>query len=56
MNKIRTTTTITTLGLLVAMMAGCASAAGAPVSEPSPADDSSGAPSIDELRLGTSPT
>jgi len=51
-NKIRTTTTITTLGLLVAMMAGCASAAGAPVSEPSPADDSAGAPSIDELRLG----
>ncbi|HEX5728745.1 ABC transporter substrate-binding protein [Microbacterium sp.] len=52
MNKIRTTTTITTLGLLVAMMAGCASAAGAPADEPTTADDAAAAPSVDELRLG----
>lgn len=48
MNKIRTATTITTLGLVAAMMAGCASAAATP-SETSAADDT---PSVSELRLG----
>ncbi len=48
MNKIRTTTAITTLGLVAMMMAGCASAAG---STPS-ASGSAAAPSVSELRLG----
>ncbi len=42
MNKIRTATTITTLGLVAAMMAGCASAAGGT----EPVDE------VTELRLG----
>ena len=47
MNKIRTATVITTLGLVAAMMAGCASAAA------SPGDGTDGTvPSVDELRLG----
>lgn len=46
MNKIRTATVITTLGLVAAMMAGCASAAA------SPGDGGETAPSVDELRLG----
>jgi NitT/TauT family transport system substrate-binding protein len=51
-NRIRTTTTITTLGVLVAMMAGCASAATAePAGAPSAAQ-SDAAPSTTELRLG----
>ena len=42
MNKIRTATTITTLGLVAMMMAGCASAAGStPSADP-----------VTELRLG----
>jgi NitT/TauT family transport system substrate-binding protein len=44
-NKIRTTTAITTLGLVAMMMAGCASAAGG-----TPAESS--AASVSELRLG----
>ena len=48
MNKIRTATAITTLGLVAAMMAGCASAAASP-SETAAGGDS---PSVDELRLG----
>ena len=48
MNKIRTATVITTLGLVAAMMAGCASAAASP-NETAAGDD---APSVDELRLG----
>jgi len=47
-NKIRTATAITTLGLVAAMMAGCASAAATP-SETSAGGDS---PSVSELRLG----
>ena len=46
MNTIRTATTITTLGLVAAMMAGCASAAG---STPDGADVE---PTVTELRLG----
>ncbi|KAF2413611.1 sulfonate ABC transporter substrate-binding protein [Microbacterium sp. B35-04] len=48
MNKIRTATAITTLGLVAAMMAGCASAAATP-SETAAGDDT---PSVGELRLG----
>ena len=51
MNRIRTATTITTLGLLVAMMAGCAGAAAEPASDPAEAV-SDGAPSVSELKLG----
>ena len=52
MNRIRTATTITTLGVLVAMMAGCSSAATAqPASAPSAAG-SDAPPSTTELRLG----
>lgn len=47
MNKIRTATAITTLGLVAMMMAGCASAAGS-----TPSASSDGAPSVSELRLG----
>ncbi|MBW9120371.1 ABC transporter substrate-binding protein, partial [Microbacterium trichothecenolyticum] len=47
MNKIRTATALTTLGLVAAMMAGCASAAAEPGET---AGD--GGPSVDELRLG----
>lgn len=47
MNKIRTTTAITTLGLVAMMMAGCASASGS-----SPSESAGAAPSVDELRLG----
>ncbi|GAA1976485.1 ABC transporter substrate-binding protein [Microbacterium pumilum] len=43
MNTIRTATTITTLGLVAAMMAGCASAAGSSPAEEEP---------VTELRLG----
>ncbi|KQP74238.1 sulfonate ABC transporter substrate-binding protein [Microbacterium sp. Leaf288] len=48
MNKIRTATALTTLGLVAAMMAGCASAAA------SPSDSAAGgdAASVTELRLG----
>ncbi len=52
MNRIRTATTITTLGLLVAMMAGCAGAAAEPASAPDDATASDAAPSINELHLG----
>ncbi len=45
MNKIRTATTITTLGLVAAMMAGCSSAA-------DPADSAAATPAASELRLG----
>ncbi|MBW9122517.1 sulfonate ABC transporter substrate-binding protein, partial [Microbacterium trichothecenolyticum] len=48
MNKIRTATALTTLGLVAAMMAGCASAAAEP-GETAAGGDS---PSVDELRLG----
>ncbi len=48
MKIIRTATAITSLGLVAAMMAGCASAAAAP-SESSAAADT---PSVSELRLG----
>src|SRR5690349_14073924 len=51
-NRIRTATTITTLGLLVGMMAGCAGAAAEPASQPSDAGGSDAAPSIGELHLG----
>lgn len=43
MNKIRTATALTTLGLVAVMMAGCASAA---------ADEGADAGAVDELRLG----
>ncbi|WP_341997166.1 ABC transporter substrate-binding protein [Microbacterium sp. LWH7-1.2] len=49
MNKLRTATAITSLGLVAAMMAGCASAAGAPTETPAAAD---AGPSVGELRLG----
>ncbi|MBW9094812.1 ABC transporter substrate-binding protein [Microbacterium jejuense] len=50
MNKIiRTTTALTTLGLVAAMMAGCASAA---ADEKPAADATSAAPSVSEIRLG----
>ncbi|WP_194396945.1 aliphatic sulfonate ABC transporter substrate-binding protein [Microbacterium atlanticum] len=45
MNKIRTATAITTLGLVAAMMAGCASAAASP-------NEAAGGDAVDELRLG----
>ncbi|MFE5410718.1 ABC transporter substrate-binding protein, partial [Microbacterium sp. NPDC056569] len=45
MNKIRTATALTTLGLVAAMMAGCASAAAEP-------GDGGDAASVSELRLG----
>ncbi|TDN91151.1 ABC transporter substrate-binding protein [Microbacterium sp. BK668] len=48
MNRIRTATTITTLGLVAMMMAGCASGASS-AAEDTPAADG---PSVDELRLG----
>ncbi|WP_341995697.1 ABC transporter substrate-binding protein [Microbacterium sp. LWH7-1.2] len=48
MNKIRTATALTTLGLVAAMMAGCASAA-ADSSESSAGGES---PSVGEVRLG----
>ncbi|SFR86806.1 NitT/TauT family transport system substrate-binding protein [Microbacterium sp. cf046] len=51
MNNIRTATTITTLGLVAMMMAGCASATAAPGGAPSTAEKSA-APSVTELRLG----
>ena len=50
MNKLRTTTTITTLGLVAIMMAGCASAAGStpdPTAAAAAAEDD-----LTELRLG----
>jgi NitT/TauT family transport system substrate-binding protein len=47
-NAIRTATTITTLGLVAAMMAGCASAA----ANPGDQSEGSDAPSVSELRLG----
>ncbi|MFD4958124.1 ABC transporter substrate-binding protein [Microbacterium sp. NPDC058389] len=50
MNKIiRTTTALTTLGLVAAMMAGCASAA---ADEKPAADATSDSPSVSEVRLG----
>ncbi|MEV5069046.1 ABC transporter substrate-binding protein [Microbacterium sp. LMI12-1-1.1] len=49
MNKLRTATAITSLGLVAAMMAGCASAAGAPAETTDAAD---AGPSVGELRLG----
>ena len=52
MNRIRTTTTITTLGVLVAMMAGCSSAATAEPASAPPAVGSDAPPSTTELRLG----
>jgi NitT/TauT family transport system substrate-binding protein len=48
-NKIRTATVITTLGLVAAMMAGCASAAASSTGDDNGTGDS--AP-VDELRLG----
>src|SRR6478609_64677 len=47
-NRIRTTTTITTLGLIAMMMAGCASGASS-AAEGTP---DAGGPSVSELRLG----
>ena len=49
MNKLRTATTITTLGLVAMMMAGCASAA---ATDKPAADATSDAPSVSEVRLG----
>ena len=49
MNKLRTTTTITTLGLVAIMMAGCASAAG---STPDPTAAAAAEDDLTELRLG----
>ncbi|MFH8253271.1 ABC transporter substrate-binding protein, partial [Microbacterium sp. B2969] len=49
MNRIRTATTITALGLVAAALAGCATAAASP-SQSTPAADAG--PSVDELRLG----
>jgi NitT/TauT family transport system substrate-binding protein len=48
-NNIRTATTITTLGVIAMMMAGCASGAG-DAAEDTP--DAEAAPSVSELRLG----
>jgi len=47
-NKIRTATALTTLGLVAAMMAGCASAA----ATPSETSAGGAGPSVGELRLG----
>ena len=47
MNKLRTATTLTTLGLVAVMMAGCASAAAS-----SPDASAEAGASVDELRLG----
>ncbi|MGC5172025.1 ABC transporter substrate-binding protein [Microbacterium sp. DT81.1] len=47
MNKLRTATTLTTLGLVAAMMAGCASAAAS-----SPDASAEAGASVDEVRLG----
>ncbi|WP_345800890.1 ABC transporter substrate-binding protein [Microbacterium sp. AZCO] len=49
MNRIRTATTITTLGLVALMMAGCASGAS---SASEATSTGAAAPSVDELRLG----
>ncbi|HWI30896.1 MAG TPA: sulfonate ABC transporter substrate-binding protein, partial [Microbacterium sp.] len=51
MNRIRTATTITTVGIVVAMMAGCTPSTAESASEPSTAAEAA-APSVDELRLG----
>lgn len=48
-NKLRTATAITSLGLVAAMMAGCASAAGDPAETTAAAGTG---PSVGELRLG----
>lgn len=48
MNNIRTATTITTLGLVAVMMAGCASA----TADPGASSSASEAPSVTEVRLG----
>ena len=47
MNRLRTATTLTTLGLVACMMAGCASAAAS-----SPDASADGGSPVDELRLG----
>jgi aliphatic sulfonates family ABC transporter substrate-binding protein len=47
-NNIRTATTITTLGLVAVMMAGCASA----TADPGASSSASEAPSVTEVRLG----